>query len=166
MVQRTGFWLGFFTILLSVGLTGCGNTQEAEERVEVIPTKEGGLADIYRNPISLDTPDDTVNVAKIEFEEDFFDFGRIEEGEVVHHRYKFINAGRKPLLISNARSTCGCTIPKWPETPIAPGESGVIDVRFDSKNKENKINKPITIIANTFPSETKIYLRGFVIGKK
>ncbi len=154
-----------FCLLLAIIPQACNNSraEDDDEKVEEIPS--GKLAEIYRNPISLDTPDDTVNVAKLTFEEAFFDFGEIVEGDVVHHKFKFTNTGVKPLLISNARSTCGCTIPKWPQEVIAPGESNYIDVKFDSKGKHHKISKPITISANTFPPETKIYLRGIVLDK-
>ena len=154
-----------FCLLLAILPQACNNASgEEEEKVEEIPTN-GKIADIYRNPISLDTPEDTVNVAKLVFEESFFDFGEIPQGEVVYHKFKFKNTGNKPLLISNARSTCGCTIPKWPKEVIEPGTSGVVDVKFDSKGKLNKISKPITISANTFPAETKIYMRGIVLKK-
>lgn len=155
-------WLFFGIGMMGLILQGCGNsTVDNEEKVEEI-SSSGKLSEIYRNPVSLETPNDTVNVAKMAFEEDFYDFGELIEGDVVHHEYKFTNTGTKPLLISDARSTCGCTIPKWPKSAIAPGKSGVIKVKFDSKNKKNKIEKPITITANTFPADTKIYIRGFV----
>lgn len=117
---------------------------------------------IIRNPVSADEPEDTVNVAKMVFEETTFDFGEVEEGESVEHTYKFTNTGKVPLLISNARSTCGCTVPDWPKDPIPPGNTGEIKVRFNTKNKKNKQNKPVTITANTYPSNTKVFLTGFV----
>jgi len=69
-------------------------------------------------------------------------------------------------LITRAKSTCGCTVPEWPEEPIAPGEEGVISVRFDTKNKSGKQGKPITIIANTYPKDTYLQLLGTVTPKE
>ena len=123
-------------------------------------------ASIIRNPASAEQPKDTVNVAKIEFEETTFDFGEVEEGEEVTDVYQFANTGKEPLLISNARSTCGCTVPDWPRNPIPPGGTGEIEVRFDTKNKKAKQTKPITITANTYPATTKVFLKGFVKAKE
>ncbi|MBT8220674.1 MAG: DUF1573 domain-containing protein [Bacteroidia bacterium] len=120
-------------------------------------------------PASLDeivtdiTTTDTINVAKMKFVETTFDFGNIEEGQLVEHNYTFTNTGIAPLTITNARSTCGCTVPEWPKEPIAPGQSGSIEVVFNSRGKKAKQNKPITIIANTHPQQTVVYLRGNVI---
>lgn len=98
----------------------------------------------------------------IEFEESTFDFGVVEDGEKVSHVYKFKNTGNEPLVITDAKGSCGCTVPSKPTEPIAPGETGEITVEFDSKNKKGKRNQKVTITANTNPPQTFIYLTGEV----
>ncbi len=88
----------------------------------------------------------------MKFEKDKFDFGTIDAGEVVNHVFKFKNTGEHPLIISNAKAGCGCTVPNWPKEPIPPGESGEISVKYDSKNKKGRESKKVTITANTEPS--------------
>lgn len=105
---------------------------------------------------------DTVNVAKMSFKESRFDFGVVDEGDIVKHTYSFTNTGQEPLVITNARSTCGCTVPVWPKEPVAVGESGTIEVSFNTKGKRNKQQKPVTITANTHPAQTIVYLSGEV----
>jgi len=133
-----------------------------EKSVEEIKAAKK-INSVMRNPASAEGLGDTVNVAKMSFEETYFDFGKIDQGDVVTHTYKFKNTGKVPLIISGARSTCGCTVPKWPKDPVPPGESGIIEVKFNSRGKRNKQTKPITITANTYPSTTKVMLEGFVI---
>ena len=96
------------------------------------------------------------------FEETTFDFGTINEGEKVRHTYKFTNTGNEPLIFSDAKGSCGCTVPDWPREPIAPGESNEVIVEFNSKNKSGKKNQKVTITANTNPPQTFIYLTGTV----
>ena len=102
----------------------------------------------------------------MEFDATDFDFGMVDEGEKVSHTYNFKNTGSEPLILSNAKGSCGCTVPKWPKEPIAPGESGVITVEFNSKNKKGKRNQKVTITANTDPAQTFIYLKGEVKPKE
>ncbi|RMF28619.1 MAG: DUF1573 domain-containing protein [Bacteroidetes bacterium] len=147
-----------FPALLCLVWWGC---RSEGERVEAIPTG-GKVSEIIRNPVSADTPADTVNVAKITFEEERFDFGRVSEGTVVEHTFHFTNTGRVPLLISDARSTCGCTVPEWPKNPIPPGGKDSIVVRFNTDGKVKRQKKPVTITANTYPSRTVIHLEGYV----
>lgn len=123
-------------------------------------------ATIIRNPISADSQEDTINVAKFEFEALGYNFGEVEEGEIVTHTYRFRNVGKVPMVISDARSTCGCTIPDWPKEPIEPGASGQISVRFNTKGKTNAQRKPIYITANTYPVRSELYLEGFVKSEK
>ena len=133
------------------------------EEIKVDPQKS--ISAIIRSPVNADEPVDTVNVAKMTFDDTRYDFGTIKEGQIVNHVYKFTNTGKVPLVINDARSTCGCTVPKWPKNPIDPGESGKISVRFDSKGKKDRQAKPITITANTYPNQTILQIKGNVIPK-
>lgn len=96
------------------------------------------------------------------FEETEYDFGTVVEGEKVRHVYKFTNTGEEPLVISDAKGSCGCTVPEWPREPIAPGKSGQVTVEFNSRNKRGDKNQKVTITANTNPPQTFIYLKGTV----
>ena len=143
------------------------NNKNSKDRVESIKLDgDKTIADIIRSPVNADDPIDTVNVAKMTFDQAAYDFGFwIKEGAVIKHVYKFTNTGNVPLIISDARSTCGCTVPKWPKQAIEPGKSGQISVRFDSKGKKDRQVKPITITANTYPNQTILQIKGNVIPK-
>ncbi len=152
----------FFMLLISVFSCkpegeNSGKTLD-EIKIDGVP-----YADIIRNPASANGPTDTVNVAKITFEEAEYNFGDVPEGTVVEHVFKFKNTGKIPLLISNARSTCGCTVPKWPKEPIAPGQGGEISVKFDTRGKTSVQKKPVTITANTYPATSIVVLYGAIL---
>lgn len=157
------------TILSLVILTACETTTKQPQKEKTIEDlkKEGGItnADLVRNPISAKGPKDTVNIPKIVFAEEVFDFGEVLEGEVVEHTFTFTNEGKMPLVINNATSTCGCTIPKWTKEPIGPGETGELNVKFDTKKKTGKQSKPITINTNAFPSVVRVHVKGKVIAQ-
>lgn len=91
------------------------------------------------------------------------DFGTITEGDVVTQKFKFTNTGEAPLIITNASSSCGCTVPTYPkDKPIAPGESSEIEVKYNSRGKKNQDNKTVRITANTWPTVNKINIKAFV----
>jgi len=98
----------------------------------------------------------------IEFTETQYDFGTILQGEIVRHVYTFTNTGEEPLLLSNVRGSCGCTVPRWPVERIAPGETASITVEFDSKGKKGRQSKKVTLTGNTDPAQTFVYLNGEV----
>jgi Protein of unknown function (DUF1573) len=151
-----------FALLLIWVLVAC-NDDAADSGKSVQEIKTGGkISSIIRNPVSADGTIDTVNVARMTFESPSFDYGEVQEGEIVTHVFRFINDGKVPLVINNAHSTCGCTVPTWPKGPVAPGTSGEISVEFNTSNKTGFQEKPVIISANTFPATTKVYLRGYV----
>lgn len=98
----------------------------------------------------------------MKFEKETHDFGKITEGDKISYDYKFTNTGKAPLIISDARASCGCTIPEWPKTPIKPGESSVIKVTFDSHSKVGLQDKQIVVTANTTPAQNLVHLVGDV----
>lgn len=100
----------------------------------------------------------------VEFEETEFDFGTVEEGVKVSHTYKFKNTGSEPLVLSDAKGSCGCTVPKWPREPIAPGKTGEIVVEFNTQGKAGNRNQKVTLTANTNPPQTFLSLKGVVAG--
>lgn len=150
-----------FLLLLGLFIAACGDTAEEGKSLQTVKT-DSRIQSIIRNPVSMNGTEDTTNVAKMTFEEMSWDFGEIKEGDVVSHEYAFTNTGKVPLIITHAKSTCGCTIPDYPKEPIEPGQSGKIKVQFNSKGKRDMIKKPVTITANTFPSKTELKLSGFV----
>ena len=120
------------------------------------------IANIIRNPVSAEEEIDPDFVPKITFKKVLHDFGEMKEGDKKEYTFEFTNTGEVPLLISDARSTCGCTVPKFTKNYVKPGKSGKINVAFDSHNLIGTQTKPITIIANTYPRETVINIKGFV----
>ena len=101
-------------------------------------------------------------VAKIEFKTDTIDYGTIEKGSNGVRVFEFTNTGDAPLIISSVKSTCGCTVPKKPEGPILPGETGKIEVKYDT-NRVNPIRKTITVISNADTPTVALKIKGLVV---
>ena len=100
--------------------------------------------------------------AKIEFKTDTIDYGTIEKGSNGVRVFEFTNTGNEPLIISKVNSSCGCTIPKKPEAPILPGDTGEIEVKYDT-NRVNPIRKTITVISNAETPTVALKIKGEVI---
>jgi hypothetical protein len=95
-----------------------------------------------------------------------YDFGTVTEGEIVTYNYRFINTGKKPLIVTNASASCGCTVPEKPEKPIEPGETAVIKVKFDSNKRVGMAQKTVTVTSNAEPAFPTLILKGEVLAKK
>jgi hypothetical protein len=103
--------------------------------------------------------------AKMTFESMTVDYGTIENGAEPLRLIKFTNTGTDPLVIKNARGSCGCTVPTWPKDPIAPGQSSSMEVRYDTK-RTGRISKSITITTNEGPENHVIQVVGDVLPPK
>ena len=101
-------------------------------------------------------------VAKIEFKSKVIDYGTIEKGSDGVRVFEFTNTGDAPLIISSVKSTCGCTVPKKPEGPIMPGDTGEIQVKYDT-NRVNPIRKTITVISNADTPTVALKIKGLVV---
>lgn len=100
--------------------------------------------------------------AKIEFKSETIDYGEIEKGSDGVRVFEFTNTGNAPLVIANVTSSCGCTIPKKPEDPIQPGETGEIEVKYDTK-RVGPIRKTVTVYSNAEEATKSLKIKGRVI---
>ncbi len=101
-------------------------------------------------------------MAKIDFKETTIDYGTIEKGADGVRTFKFTNTGNAPLIISKVNSSCGCTIPQWPKKPIMSGQSGEIQVKYDTK-RVNPIRKTITVLSNAQTPTVALKIKGLVV---
>jgi len=145
------FFFFYIAILSIAGISlfiSCGPKSNSEH-----PT------DMVNIPASSDEDIDEDELPAMKFEEEIFDFGTITQGEKVSHVFKFKNVGNKPLLIANAFTSCGCTVPVIPKQAIATDESSEIKVTFDSEGKSGIVTKEITLMTNCIPNKKVIKIK-------
>ncbi|TXB66575.1 DUF1573 domain-containing protein [Phaeodactylibacter luteus] len=150
--------------LLAVGFAASCNNSETASQAEARESLENSVQPATPQPAAAQAAAPAGPTTTMEFDATEFDFGTVQDGEKVSHTYTFKNTGSEPLILSNAKGSCGCTVPSWPREPIAPGETGEITVEFNSKNKKGRRNQKVTITANTNPPQSFIYLKGEVMG--
>jgi hypothetical protein len=158
-------------IVVAIAFTACKD-KEAEKKIAALEARlaelEGGKKD---RGLTLENPKKTPEVKPegplpvIEFAEMEHDFGTIKEGEKVTHIYKLKNTGEAPLIIQDAKPSCGCTVPEWTKTSIPVGGEGFVKAEFDSNGKPNLQNKTITVTANTWPKQTTLKFKAMVTPK-
>ncbi len=110
-------------------------------------------------------PDVDTLATTIQFSETQFDFGTIQQGDVVRHGFEFMNTGTVPLIIQSAKASCGCTVPSYPKEPIAPGAKGVVQVQFTTAGKQGLQNKNITVSSNANPPVSVLNINANVLPK-
>ena len=101
-------------------------------------------------------------VAEVTFEKILIDYGIIDHGVDGKRTFNFKNTGTAPLIFNRIYSSCGCTIPKKPEKPILPGESGSIDVEYDTK-RTGAFQKAITVNSNAVNSNIILRIKGEIL---
>ncbi len=108
---------------------------------------------------------DDANGAKITWKANVIDYGTIEKGADGVRSFEFTNTGNEPLIISRVYSSCGCTVPKKPTKPVAPGASEVIEVKYNT-NRVGPIRKTISVYSNASEVPYPLKIKGTVVAKK
>lgn len=98
---------------------------------------------------------------KMEFDATEVDYGTIEQGSDPLRVFNFTNSGDEPLIISKAKGSCGCTVPKYPQDPILPGETAQIEVRYDT-NRIGPFQKTVTLTTNEANPTHTLKIKGKV----
>lgn len=103
--------------------------------------------------------------AKIAFAEKVINYGKVEKGANGNRVFKFKNEGTEPLVLNSVRASCGCTTPKWTREPIAPGEEGTINVKYDT-NRLGNFHKTVTVQSNASNKTVVLTIKGQVLNPK
>lgn len=166
--MNRGITLSLLFAVFAMVFVSCGN-KDSEKKIAELENRINELEGGKNTPstVPAEEPEQKPEgpLPAFKFEEEEFDFGTINEGDVVEHTFKFKNTGEAPLIIQNAQGSCGCTVPTWPHEPIPVGGEGVITAKFNSKGKSNLQNKTVTITANTWPKQTRLRIKAQVTPK-
>ena len=158
----------FLVVSATLIISGCGSSElesrvtKLEGRVATLEGKgiasTGSVSNTSQPQVTSVSNDNTLTekpegpLPDFKFSEELHDFGEIKEGDVVEHIFSFTNTGEAPLIISDVKATCGCTVPEWPKEEIPVGSTGEIKVKFNSKGRSGIQNKTVTLTANTWPN--------------
>ena len=148
----------FACALAAFTFSACRVTDHTEENPGGITTGDMEI------PASGFDKTDPSQLAILTFDTTAMDMGKVAEGMQVERVYSFVNSGKRDLIITDVRGSCGCTVGKeWPRTPVPPGTRGAITVAFDSQGRPGMQHKTITVVANTQPQTTVLTLNGEVV---
>lgn len=168
--------LGLIGLALVLGIYNIISTSNLEssvnERIDgIIAMKQNTKNNVAPSQIQpqnkvpqSNTQTPTGPTTSIKFDKEVHDFGKVDVNTDNPYSFTFKNTGKEPLIITNAKGSCGCTVPNWPKDPIMPGQTGQIDVVY--KPNKGQAGKPqqktITITANTKPTNTIVSIKATV----
>lgn len=137
-------------LLLVVGVTA-SNAQESSKAVKKVKAKTTVVTTTK------------VNGAGMVFASETIDYGTVAYNSDGNREFVFTNNGNKPLIITNAQGSCGCTVPTYPRAPIAPGAKGVIGVKYDTSRAGQPFSKTITLTTNAVVPTKVLTIKGNVL---
>ncbi|MHC1707087.1 MAG: DUF1573 domain-containing protein [Bacteroidales bacterium] len=115
-----------------------------------------------QQPAAPATQVDNPNAPEIKFSKLVHDYGNVNKDGDGNCEFEFQNVGKEPLVLSDCRSSCGCTVPSWTREPILPGKKGSIKVKYDTK-RVGPINKTVTVMSNAKTASVVLRIQGNVI---
>lgn len=137
-------------LLVVLGVTS-SNAQETSRAIKKIKAKTTAVS----------TP--KVDGAGMVFQSETIDYGTVAYNSDGRREFVFTNNGNKPLIITNAQGSCGCTVPTYPREPIAPGAKGVIGVKYDTSRAGQPFNKTVTLTTNAVVPTKILTIKGNVL---
>ena len=147
-------------LVAALSLVSCKKDQSADQLIvkqETTATAPDSVSTEAQAPTqdaTLVTADDRASEAQskplttVALSESSFEFGKIKKGDHKEHTYEITNTGKNPLIISQVKPGCGCTVPDYTKDPIMPGKKGKITLKFDSSNFDGLVSKQAEIYAN------------------
>ena len=137
-------------LLVVLGVT-TSNAQETSKTVKKVKAKTTAVST------------SKVDGAGMVFQSETIDYGTVAYNSDGKREFVFTNNGNKPLIITNAQGSCGCTVPTYPREPIAPGAKGVIGVKYDTSRGGQAFNKTVTLTTNAAQPTKVLTIKGNVL---
>ncbi|WP_256006958.1 DUF1573 domain-containing protein [Pedobacter deserti] len=135
-----------FALFVAAALTSCQSKTEQ--------TNESASSPADTSSLKQDGP-------VMKFTTETYNFGKIKKGESVSYSFTFKNMGQVPLIITDAVTTCGCTVPEVPKEPVKPGDEGKLNVVFNSAGKPvGMTDRVVTVMSNALNSSVQLHIVG------
>ena len=134
-------------LVAALALVSCKKDQTADQLV-VEETVEANAATATPAPDAVAVAAAAGPETTVALSESNFAFGKIKKGDKVEHVYEVTNTGTNPLIISEVKPACGCTVPDYTKEPILPGQKGQITLKFDSASFDGLVTKQAEVYAN------------------
>ena len=141
-------------LVAALSLVSCKKDQSADQLVvneeTTMTTPDSAAAPMNTAAVNDVTVPavDPATLTTVALSESSFEFGKIKKGDHKEHTYEITNTGKNPLIISQVKPGCGCTVPDYTKDPIMPGKKGKITLKFDSSNFDGLVNKQAEVYAN------------------
>lgn len=142
-----------FSLLIFFGLVFTSCNQGSDGKLS---------PDLINNPNSA-AGESNDDLPVITFKRTSHDFGKIVDGVTVTIKFPFTNTGKKNLIIHQVKASCGCTATRFTHGEIKPGESGFVELTFDSTHRPGFNNKHATVVTNSQPNTTNLYIKAEVL---
>jgi hypothetical protein len=104
----------------------------------------------------------TLSAQEMRFDDPKYNFGFVDQGDTVRMLFKFSNTGSSPLVISDYKVECSCTVMEIPSKPVMPGETSFLHISFDTHNKYDRQDRTVTVISNAKNSPQTVRFKGVV----
>ena len=160
------------SIFALLAMVSCKKVESAKEPAPVETTlKHDANHENHEEAGAAETSAETTKTnpngkfASMNFIKKVHDFGKIKADAKVETIFEFVNDGKADLIITEAKGSCGCTVPEFPKKPIKIGEKGIIKVLFDAAKKTGEQSKSVTINANTATGMEILEIKANVLPK-
>lgn len=161
--QITNILLGVIAITMMVNTYFLANNDGGRSAVNKPLSNAVANNDLSTPPSTTPEPaKPQLPATTMNFNEMDHDFGTIDQDTENKKVFTFTNTGDNPLVIENAKGSCGCTVPSYPKNPIPPGGTGEIEVVYKPGKQKGAQNKTVTITANTEPTTTILKIKADV----
>lgn len=144
---------------------GTNLDKEVQQAYEQVSTENRAKAQQYISMMQQRT--DKVLPTTVRWNRDTVHFGKVEEGRILLDSFKVTNTGREPYIIREVKTSCDCTVLRYPNFPVMPGETATLRIEFDSRGKIGRTIPGIIVYDNSSPNARNLlYLKGEVVPRK
>ncbi|MEN9570348.1 MAG: hypothetical protein RL172_1579 [Bacteroidota bacterium] len=132
----------------------------ADEKMQLFDKKTPTQTDTYNGPVTAQKSE--VYFTQVKLSASNYNFGKVKEGDTVMHAFTLTNTGAEPLFIYKAAGSCDCVASDYSKEMVPPGALTTVKVYFNTKGRNGKQNRTVTLTCNTDPADIVLNIAGEV----
>ncbi len=103
-----------------------------------------------------------LEVSHMKWDQKVVNLGKVKLNNPSTATFRFTNNGSSPIIVTDVKASCSCTVAEYTKEPVTPGKSGLVTTQYNA-SKLGSFSKTVTVYYNEEGGMETLTIEGEVV---